>query len=237
MNKTRWIIFIVITVGILVLMVISSGNSRVNVSNIDVNTIQKANSQNGNIPDHVSGKIGSKVTLTEYGDFQCSACASAYPRVKLITEQYKNQLQFVFRNFPLGESHPNGKAAAGVVESAGLQGKYWEMFDKIYSSQSNWTDLKGNNLTNIFESYASELGLNIKKFRNDLTGTVNSANITKKIDYDYALGRKVGVDATPTFFLNGVKMTTSQYGTEAKFSETIDSALKKAGIALPTSNQ
>ena len=232
MNKTSWIIFTVITVGLLALLVTLSGSSRINVSKVDANVIQTANSQDGNIAEHVSGKAGSKVTLIEYGDFQCPACGTAYPRIKLITEQYKNQLQFVFRNFPLGEIHPNGKAAAGVVESAGLQGKYWEMIDKIYKSQSDWSDLTGNDRTNFFEGYASDLGLNLAKFRTDLA----SKSVGDKINYDYALGLKIGVNATPTFYLNGVKLDIAVSGNNAKLKEAINAELKKAGITLPTSN-
>ena len=106
MNKTSWIIFIVITVGALALLVALSGGSRLDVSDTDVFAIQDGNSQNGGIADHVLGKVGSKVTLIEYGDYQCTACARVHPMIKDITERYKNQLQFVFRNFPLGESHP-----------------------------------------------------------------------------------------------------------------------------------
>lgn len=229
MNKTSWIVFTIITLGILVILVTFSGSSRIDVKSIDSKKIQVANSQNGNIAEHVSGKIGSKVTLLEYGDFQCTACAAAFPRIKLITEQYKNQLQFAFRNFPLGESHPNGRAAAAVVEAAGLQGKYWEMFDKIYETQDDWTNLTGNERTKFFENYANGFNLNMTEFRTDLS----SQSVINKINYDYALGAKDGVDATPTYFLNGVKLDLAVSGNDTKLKDAINTELKKAGIPLP----
>lgn len=229
MNKTGWIIFTLLTFGILVLLVVVSGGSRTDVSTVNANTIQTASIQNGKIADHVFGKVGSKVTLIEYGDYQCSACARAYPVIKNITERYKNQLQFVFRNFPLGESHPNGKAAAGVAEAAGLQGKLWKMHNLLYETQDSWTSLSGKDLSDFFTGLAKELKLDTAKLNDDLS----KSPINKKINYDYALGAKSGVDATPTFYLNGKKLDQSAYGTESKFKETINSELKKAGIALP----
>lgn len=233
MNKTAWIIFSVLTVGILAILVIFSGNSRTDVNNIDVFAIQKANSQNGQIADHVFGKVGGKVTLVEYGDYQCPPCAGIYPVVKSISEQYKDQLQFVFRNFPIADTHPNAKAAAGSVEAAGLQGRFWEMHNKIYETQTDWSDLSITERSKFFENLASELKLDIKKFNADLKGTTNSTSITMKINYDSALGKKALVDATPTFYLNGKKLASSAYGDEAKLKETINLELKKAGIELP----
>lgn len=233
MNKITWIIFAVVTVGILASLIIFSGNSKLDVSTTDTNTIQIANDQNGNIGDHVFGKAGSKVTLIEYGDFQCPPCGSIHPVIKAITEQYKDKLQFVFRNFPITTSHPNAKAAAGTAEAAGLQGKYWEMNNKIYESQSAWSSLSGTERTDFFAGYAKELGLDMDKYNADLAGTTNSASITMKINYDYALGKKAGVDATPTFYLNGVKLGSDALGDETKLKDAINAELTKAGIELP----
>lgn len=229
MNKTRWIIFIVIIFGILAMLVAASSVSKLDVSQIDTNKIQLANEQNGQIAEHTYGKVGSKVVLIEYGDYQCVACGRVYPIVKSIKDQYKDQVLFVFRNFPLTAIHPNGKAAAAVVEAAGLQGKFWEMFDKIYSNQSDWSELTGESRTNFFTSYASELGLDTTKFNSDIAKPA----ISKKISYDAALGKKASVDATPTFFLNGKKLDISMSSDEAKMRDVINTELKKAGIELP----
>lgn len=229
MNKTSWIIFTIITVGILALLVLAPGDTRLDVSKVDTNAIQKANSQDGNIADHISGKVGSEVTLIEYGDYQCPPCGNIYPVVKSISEKYKDQLQTVFRNFPITDAHPNAKAAAGSAEAAGIQGKFWEMHNKIYETQADWSDLSITERTTFFAKLASDLGLNMKKFNADLA----TSAINDKINYDSAIGKKAGVDATPTFFLNGVKLSTTAYGDETKFNATIEAALTKAGITLP----
>ena len=231
MSRTSWIIFIVFSVGLLAFLVIFSDSSRTNVSKIDVNAIQSANDQNGKIADHIFGKVDSKVTLIEYGDFQCPPCGNVYPIVKAVSEQYKDQLQFVFRNFPISTSHQNAKAAAGTAEAAGLQGKYWEMHDKIYAAQTEWSDLTGTDRTKFFEKFANDLGLDIKKFNTDIA----SSSITEKINLDYAIGKKAGVEATPTFYLNGVKLDPSVYGDETKLKNAINVELKKANIEIPKS--
>jgi protein-disulfide isomerase len=229
LSKLSWIIFSVITVGILAGLVIFSKSTGLDVSNIDINTIQTANSQDGKIADHVFGKVGSKVTLVEYGDFQCPPCGSVYPIVKVISEQYKNQLQFVFRNFPIMTIHPNAKAAAAAAESAGLQGKYWEMHNKLYEGQNDWSNLNENDRTTYFVNLAKSLSLDINRFESDMV----SDTVLAKINYDLALGKKANVQGTPTFYLNGKLLDANVYGTDAKFKEAINAELKKAGIALP----
>ncbi len=229
MNRTRWIIFVVIAVGILLLLVISSGNSDMNVKSIDANTVQKNTSQDGNIADHVFGKVGSKVTLIEYGDFQCPPCGNIYPVVKSISNQYKDQLQYIFRNFPIPDLHPNAKAAAASAEAAGLQGKYWEMHDKLFESQNDWSNLSSSERIKFFDNLAKGLGLDMKKFDADMS----TAAITSKINYDIALGDKQSVQGTPSFILNGKKLDPKAYATESDLKNTINAELKKAGIPLP----
>jgi len=229
LNKISWSIFIVFTVGVLALLIIFSGNSQIDVSKINVNTVQTASTQNGNIADHVFGKSGSKVTLIEYGDFQCPGCGTEHTQIKAITEKYKDQLQFIFRNFPLTSMHANAKAAAAAVEAAGLQGKYWEIHNKIYESQSDWSTLTGTKRTDLFANYAKDFGLDVTKFNTD----IKSESISKKINYDQALGKKAVVDATPAFYLNGKKLDAKIWGDNAKLKEAINAELKKASITLP----
>jgi protein-disulfide isomerase len=229
LNKTRWIIFSVIVVGIVALLISMSGGSQINVNDIDVNAVQKASEQKGKIADHVFGKNDSKVTLIEYGDFQCGPCGSIHPIVKSVIEEYKNQLQYVFRNYPIADSHPNARAAAASAEAAGLQGKYWQMHDKIFDTQVEWSDLSIDERSKFFESLAADLKLDVDRFNLD----IKKAAISQKINYDQALAVKSGVDATPTFFLNGKKLTTDQYGDESKFKETINTELKKFNIDPP----
>lgn len=229
MSKLAWIIFSTVTVAILVGLVIFSKGTNLDVSKINIDTIQTANSQDGKIADHVFGKVDSKVTLIEYGDFQCPPCAAVYPRIKAITEQDSNQLQFVFRNFPISTIHANARSSAAAAESAGLQGKYWEMHDKIYAGQSDWSELNETDRTDYYVKLAKSLSLDITKFKSDMA----SKDVAAKIDYDLALGKKANVQGTPTFFLNGKLLDPSVYGSDAKLKDAINAELKKAGVALP----
>lgn len=233
MSKKAWIIFGAICVVLLSGLVYVSSKDRVNVDNVDAATVQKATEQSGNIADHVFGKADSKVVFVEYGDFQCPGCGSAFAPVKAVTEKYKDQLAFVFRNFPLASLHPNARVAAAGAEAAGLQGKYWEMHDKLYEGQNTWGSLSASERTNFLASYAQELGLNVDRFKTDLAG----AEVNKKINFDQAIGKKIGVNSTPTFFLNGKKMDNiyAQNGgvDQELLDKAIVSALKEAGIELP----
>lgn len=234
MSKKAWIIFIVIVIGLLTGLVLWSRGStpQVDVSNVNPNSIIAASSANGNVGDHVFGNTDGKVLLIEYGDFQCPGCGTAHPRIKAISEQYKDQIGFVFRNFPLTSIHPNARAAAASAEAAGQSGYYWEMHNKLFESQNSWENLTGTERSDAFASYAEALGINKATFTTNLGLDV----INQKISFDQALGKKVSVDSTPTFFLNGVKLESSVWGDDAKLKEAINAELTKAGIALPVTN-
>lgn len=233
MNKFTWTIFALISVGFVAFMVILSDKAQIDTSNIDVLTIQKAGDQNGRIGDTVFGKADSKVTLIEYGDYQCPGCGDEHYVVKKILEEYKGQIRFVFRNFPLTGIHPNAKAAAGAVEAAGLQGKYWEMHNKIYESQSAWSNLGINERNDMFASYAKALKLDVDKFNSDIA----SVSVNDKISYDTALGNKAAVKGTPTFYLNDKLIESKIWGDSDKFKAAINDELEKAGIELPLTQQ
>jgi len=199
-NKKTWIIFAVVCVVVLGGLVAFSRKNAVDVSGIDQAKQQVATAANGNIADHVFGKSDSKVTLIEYGDYQCPYCGDAYPQVKSVTEAYKDKIAFIFRNYPLPTMHPNAKAAAAAAEAAGLQGKYWEMHNRLYETQSGWSSLSTDKRTDTFVSYAKAIGVkDIEKFKTDM----GASDVNKKINFDLALGNKAGVTGTPAFFLNG----------------------------------
>jgi protein-disulfide isomerase len=118
--------------------------------------------------------------------------------IKELTKKYKDKLLFVFRN-RLISGHQNARAAASFAEAAGLQGKYWEVYDAIYTAQSSWENLSGQERTDYFTSVLDKAGADSKKA---LT-LVDSDQIKKKIAFDEALANKHGVTGTPTFILNG----------------------------------
>lgn len=208
MNRIGWIIFCAVTVIALGGLVIWArlSNPPLDVSGISNNSVIAASDKNGNIADHTAGSTDNKIIFIEYGDFQCPSCGGAYPGVKTLIQDYGDKVTFIFRNLPLTSIHPNAKAAAGVAEAAGLQGKYWEMHDMLYENQNDWSSLDSSKRGSIFSQYATSLGLDIDKFNADLAGTA----VNQKISFDQALFKTLNTDvATPTFFLNGEKLDTA----------------------------
>jgi protein-disulfide isomerase len=232
-SKKAWIIFAAVCVLVLGSLVALSNSKKVNVSNVDTNKVQAATEQSGNISDHVFGKTDSKVVFTEYGDFQCPGCGGMHPTVKTLIEKYEGQITFVFRNFPLTQIHPNALVAAAAAESAGLQGKYWEMHDMLFEKQDAWKGVAVKDRINVFTGYAKDLGLDEAKFKTDIA----SENVSKKVSYDLALGKKVGVSSTPTFILNGKELSNETWGDPAKLEAAIVDELNKNNIALPESTK
>lgn len=205
--------------------------AQVNVSNVNPDKIL---TKEGKIPDHVFGTKSGKVLLVEYGDFQCPVCGSLYPNLTPLREKYKNEVSFVYRDFPLTSLHPNAKAAAAAAEAAGLQGKFWQMHDKLYENQNSWANDNPSQRTKHFKEYAKQLGLNINKFAKDL----DSSKVLYKIDFDEALGKKIGVAGTPTLVLNGKKISSATgdavQGNTKPLEQDLIKAIKASGQKLPS---
>jgi protein-disulfide isomerase len=142
--------------------------------------------------DHASGSAKAPVTLVEYGDYECPHCKRAYPIIKDIQERLGKRLRFVFRNFPLNESHPHAFMAAVSAEAAAKQDKFWEMHDIIYEHQDH---LEMDDLLD----YAKQIGLDIRQFAKDL----RDKTVSSKVEDDFDSGLRSGVNGTPTFFING----------------------------------
>lgn len=226
MSKLKWLIFGGICVAILVGVIIFSRGNEVDVSNVDP---AKA-SLSGEFIDHTIGDKSAKVTLIQYGDYQCPGCGGIYPTVKDVVNTNKKDILFVFRNLPLTNIHPNALAAATAAEAAGKQGKYFEMHDTLYDNQSTWENATGDQRGSIFEGYAQNIGLNIGQYKKDLV----SSDVARKINRDVALAKKAGAQATPTFVLNGKTLGQDQWSTKDAFNKAITDALKKAGVTPTT---
>ncbi|MEO5949419.1 MAG: thioredoxin domain-containing protein [Candidatus Saccharimonas sp.] len=211
MTKKAWLIVSVLCIAILGGLIFISRSNQIDVSNVDLSTIQVGSSKNGNIGDHIAGKVDSKVILFEYGDYQCPGCGTAAPIIKQVVEKYGDKIAFVFRNFPLYNAHPNAFAAASAAEAAGLQGKFWEMHDYLYGNQNSWNTLSGQSRTDYFVAAAKSLGVNVDTFTTELT----NPNIKKKVDFDVALGKKANVTGTPSFYIDG-KNVGDQYFADGK---------------------
>ena len=131
--------------------------------------------------------------LVEYGDYQCPYCGAAYPIVKRIQRQLGTRLRFVFRNFPITNSHPQAMWAAETAEAAAAQGKFWEMHDYLYENQPSLGDVA------FFADYEKKLKLDVAKLEREIAQHTHSARIQE----DYMSGIRSGVNGTPTFFING----------------------------------
>ena len=228
MNKKSWMIFAIIVVAIVGGMIYISTQNRLNVSDINndqLNTIIGAESRNGDIADHEIGSKSPKVTIIEYADYQCPGCSAAAPKAKALAEKYKDHVRLIFRNFPIASSHPNARAAAAVAEAAGLQGKFWEINKLLYTNQDAWKNANITDRDNIFKSYAEQLKLNIDQYKTDIA----SNKVKNKIDFDMALGRKHGVAATPTFYVNG---KNTEMDSSGSIESSVKEALKKAGVEV-----
>lgn len=170
--------------------------------------------------DHIKGNKEASVTLVEYLDFECESCGAYYPLVKKLSEEFKDDVRFVNRYFPL-PGHKNGMQAAFAVEAAAKQGKYWEMHDKLFTEQKNWGE-KAVADPKIFEGYAQQIGLNLEQFKND----VASKEVEDRVERDKNSGTRLGVSGTPTFFLNGDKIPNPK--TPEDFKTFINAAILKA---------
>ncbi len=145
--------------------------------------------------DHSQGPKNAPLVLVEYGDYECPHCGRAYPIVKQVQQTLGNELLFVFRNFPLAEIHPHAMNAARAAEAAGLQGQFWEMHDLLFENQDRLDDQS-------LEAYASSLELDMDKFVED----ADNDEIFERVTADIDGGARSGVNGTPTFFANGVRV-------------------------------
>jgi len=171
------------------------------------------------------GNVDSPVTFGEYADFQCPACKSALPLIETLFDEYGDRVRFVFRHFPLRSIHPNAQASSEAAEAAHMQGKFFEMHNMLYENQEAWS--RERNPRDTFEKYAEEIGLDIEQFRTD----VKSKQVRDNIQAEVAMGFRVGIGGTPTFYL-GDKVLKA--GTLLEFRAAIDTALVEAGLASST---
>ncbi len=163
------------------------------------------------------GPETAKVTILEFTDFQCPFCSRGNQTLQQLLKEYPNDIKVIYRSFPLS-IHPDAPLAAEAALAAGAQGKFWEMHDLLFANQKS---LKMNDLL----SYAKTLGLDVKKFQKSLDGR----EFQKQVETDMAFGKMLKVSATPTFFINGNKITGAKAYPE--FKNIIDTLL--AGKELP----
>ena len=161
--------------------------------------------------DHVQGGADAKVTLVEYGDYQCPHCGAAYHVIKRVQKRLGAKLRFVFRNFPLNQAHPYAELAAESAEAAAAQGKFWEMHDALFENQEQLGQP-------LIEALVTRLKLDPKQFEADL----ESRKFQSRVKHDFMGGVRSGVNGTPGLFINGERFDQSWD------EETLSAALQNA---------
>jgi protein-disulfide isomerase len=177
-------------------------------------------------PAHILGSQAATVTVEEFADYQCPTCAVKHPVLKQITSIYNSRIKFVFRNFPLTQMHPKAYDAAVAAESAGLQGKFWDMQNLLFTKQAEWS--ASTDHRKLFSDYAQQIGLDLAKFQADSLGLAAK----KRVDDDLNRARTLQVASTPTVYINGVPIPFNQMTVEG-MRQIIDAELQKSGNNPP----
>ncbi|HSS21549.1 MAG TPA: thioredoxin domain-containing protein [Pyrinomonadaceae bacterium] len=183
LNKNKLLIVVAILIG--VSPVLSSGQ--------DVTP--------GASPARIVGNPGARVTIEVFIDYQCPPCERFNEQLKKIEAKHKNDVKIILRNLPLSPMHLNAVAAARTAEAAGQQGKFREMVNLLFSERSSWADSK--EARTMFTSFARRLDLNMNRFLADM----DSELVGERIRLDIERAQSLGVEGTPTVFLNGKKLS------------------------------
>lgn len=181
-------------------------------------------------PPNLLGSPNATVTVEEFADFQCGACASVHPRVKELTSIYGSRIKFVFRHFPLSiPAHDKAYNAAVAAEAAGLQGRFWDMQNLLFTNQQVWTN--NPDYRRIWEEYAAKIGLDVEKFKTDMAGLLTK----ERVNADMARGRALNISSTPTIYINGQSVPFEQMTVDV-MRQVIDAELQKASSQQSQTN-
>lgn len=172
-------------------------------------------------PAHALGPPNAPVHLEEFGDFECPPCGMFHPVLKEMRKEFGDRLRITFREFPLA-NHQHARAAASAAEAAAIQGKFWEMQNLLYERQSVWKTKF--DVRPIFEGYAEEIGLDVERYKRDVSGNL----VAQRIFQDSRRGQSLGVQGTPTVFINGREVPFENLPAE-KLRLVIQKELQAAG--------
>lgn len=156
---------------------------------------------------YVKGPAEAKVTIVEFSDFQCPACRAIYPNVKQLMAQYPTDVRVVYRHFPLNSIHPYAQISAQASVVAGEFNKFWEMHDLLFERQDQWSTLSSQDeVKNTLVTYAEELGIDKAQF----SERIDSDSARSIVNQDLSYATQLGIDSTPTFFVNGQETAPNQ---------------------------
>ncbi|MDH6198928.1 protein-disulfide isomerase [Mycobacterium frederiksbergense] len=189
----------VLVIGVLVYQSVRDRGAPPQAASTDTGQVVRDNSHRLNsVPD-------SDVTFVEFLDFECEGCRAVYPSIEQLRSEYGDRVNFVIRYFPMG-GHYNAERAARAVEAAAQQGKLEPMYKKMYDTQSQWGEQQVP-ADEAFRGFASALGLDMAAFDTAYNDPATAA----RVQLDVADGRALGVQGTPTFFLNGERIQPRSY--------------------------
>jgi len=200
---------------------------------------------------HVRGGTNAPVTIEEYGDFQCIPCSQLFPILEQVEQDYGERLRVVFRHKPL-HKHEHAVLAARAAEAAGLQGRFWEMHDLLFQNSLRWTkgvdgvgpDAPASRrleskvlgmeieVRDVLMSYAEKLKLDIERFKRD----IDSNEVKARVDSDRARADQLGIDRTPTLYVNGHLLPYMSITSVAALHAAIDSNLKEGAQERPAAS-
>lgn len=203
-------IAVVAFLAIATFLIIDGNNKATDFNSYNFNTIIEPTKDNGNIGDHVKGSADAPVLIFEYADYQCPGCAALNPRVNKALKELDGKLAVVYRSFLLSY-HKNGTAAASAAEAAGLQGYWKEYADKLFEQQSEWEYASTSDRGGLFDKYFEEVTAgkgDLEKFHQD----IQSDEVSKKINFDMGIGKRVNIEGTPAFYIDGQLIEWGQAG-------------------------
>jgi protein-disulfide isomerase len=148
----------------------------------------------------LSTAADGRVTFVEFLDFECEACSAAYPAIEQLRSEYGDRVTFVARYFPI-PSHSNAENAAVAVEAAAQQGRFEAMYQRMFDSQSTWGEQQVSQAP-LFRQFAADLGLDMTAYDR----AVADPATLERVRADQRDGQSAGVQGTPTFFLNGIRI-------------------------------
>ncbi|MEY2665644.1 MAG: hypothetical protein RLZZ480_749 [Candidatus Parcubacteria bacterium] len=195
------------------------------------NIAAEKNNEGVVVTQHVKGNPDATVTLVEYSDFQCPACAAFQPVVKQLIDTYGDKIRFEYHHYPL-PIHNFSQQAAIAAEAAGQQGKFFEMHDKLFENQKEWSTSPTPQA--MFIKYANDLGLNVEQFKTQL----KSSELRDAVKSDFRKAQELQLTGTPSFFLNGERMEFETFEEFlAQITAQVDPGALNASGTPPTAGE
>ena len=188
------LVIALMAVGVLVYQSVRDRGTPPQAATADAGQLVRDNSHRlSSVPD-------SAVTFVEFLDFECEGCRAVYPAIEQLRSEYGDRVNFVIRYFPMG-AHYNAERAARAVEAAAQQGRFEAMYKKMFETQGQWGEQQ-TPADEVFHGFAGELGLDLAAFDKVYRDPATAA----RVQLDVADGRALGVQGTPTFFLDGERI-------------------------------